>query len=117
MRLLRVAACLAGVGFAQAPATSQPPAEASRAAKPRTSAKRDIGTGAGDIGLGAAKGARSAVVGTGKSVVDLVTLHPLGAAADLGKGALDTGRNVGVGAAKGTGKILRGAGKAMRHLF
>jgi len=117
MRLLAAVVCLAGVAFAQMPATSQPPDNTSRRTKPRTGAKRDIGSGTADIGLGAAKGARSAAVGTGKSVVDLVTLHPVGAATDLGKGALDTGRNVGVGAAKGTGKILRGTGKAIRHLF
>ena len=117
MRLLCAAVCLAGVVFAQTPATDQPPDNTSRSAKPRTSAKHDVGSGAADIGLGTAKGARSAVVGTGKSVVDLVTLHPVGAATDLGRGALDTGRNVGVGTAKGTGKILCGTGKAIRHLF
>ena len=112
-----MAVCLAGVAFAQTSAATQLAPESAAQKKAHPSAKRDIGTGAGDIGLAAAKGARSAVVGTGKSAVDLVTLHPVGAATDLGKGALDTGRNVGVGTAKGTGKILRGTGKAIRHLL
>ena len=87
------------------------------AAQTSTSAKHDVGTGAADIGLGAAKAAGSAAKGTGKAALDLVTLHPMNAATDLGKGAANTGRNVGVGAAKGTGKMLRGAGKAIKHLF
>ena len=109
--------CLAGLALAQTAPATQPATEPAPRTKPRPSAKHDVGTGAADIGIGTAKGARSAVVGTGKTVVDLATLHPVGAATDLGKGALDTGRNVGVGAAKGTGKILRGTGKAIRHLF
>ena len=86
-------------------------------AKVHASAKHDLGSGAGDIGKGAAKGVGSAAKGTGKSAVDLVTLHPINAATDLGKGAAKTGKNVGVGAVKGTGKILRGTGKAIKHLF
>jgi hypothetical protein len=117
MRLLCAAVCLVGLVFGQTPRSTEPGAESVPRTKPHTSAKRDVGSGAADIGVGAAKGARSAVVGTGKSAVDLVTLHPVGAATDLGKGALDTGRNVGVGAAKGAGKILRGTGKAIRHLL
>jgi hypothetical protein len=75
--------------------------------KKHTSAKHDVGSGAGDIGKGVGKGAASAAKGTGKAAVDLATLHPINAATDLGKGA----------AAKGTGKILKGTGKAIKHIF
>jgi len=106
--------CLAGIAYAQEPVST----ETSRSSQPvHTSAKHDLGTGAGDIGKGAAKGAGSAAKGTGKAAVDLVTLHPINAATDLGKGAVGTGKNVGVGTAKGSAKILRGTGKAIKHLF
>ena len=106
--------CLAGIGLAQEQTSSAPPPAH---AKKGPSAKHDVGSGAGDIGKGAAKGVGSAATGTGKAAVDLVTLHPIGAATDLGKGAAGTGKNVGVGAVKGTGKMLRGTGKAIRHLL
>ncbi len=79
--------------------------------------KHDVRSGVGDIGKGAGKGASSAAKGTGKAAADLVTLHPISAATDLGKGAVGTGKNVGVGAVKGTGQIIKGTGKAIRHLF
>ena len=63
------------------------------------------------------KGASSAAIGTGKAAGDLATLHPINAAGDLGKGAVSTGRNVGTGAVKGTGNILKGTGKAIKHIF
>jgi hypothetical protein len=127
--LLSAALCLSAIALAQetpstlAPTPTQEPVSAqapeSRRAdtKTHTSAKRDVGSGAGDIGKGAAKGVGSAAKGTGKAAVDLVTLHPINAATDLGKGAVSTGKNVGVGTVKGTGKILRGTGKAIKHLF
>src|SRR3982074_2685780 len=99
---------LTGIAVAQ---TGNAPADANV----HTSAKHDVGTGAGDIGKGAAKGAGSAAKGTGKAAVDLVTLHPINAATDLGKGAVSTGKNVGVGTVKGGAKILRGTGKAIKH--
>ena len=46
-----------------------------------------------------------------------MTLHPINAATDLGKGAAKTGKNVGVGAVKGTAKIFKGTGQAIKHLF
>ena len=104
--LLSATICLAGIAFAQEPD-----------ANVRTSAKHDVGSGAGDIGKGAAKGVGSAAKGTGKAAVDLVTLHPINAATDLGKGAVSTGKNVGVGTVKGSAKILKGTGKAIKHLF
>ncbi len=96
--------CFAGVVCAQTSSTAP-------------SAKHDLGTGAGDIGMGAAKGAGSVAKGTGKAAADLVTLHPVGAATDLGKGAAGGGAKAGKGALKGTGKMLRGTGKAIKHLF
>src|SRR5713226_1381752 len=75
-------------------------AAAQEPASEPTSAKHDVGTGAGDIGESAAKG-------TGKAAGDLVTLHPVDGATDLGKGAAGAGKHVGVGAAKGTAKILK----------
>jgi hypothetical protein len=91
--------------------------DAQENAKLHTSAKHEVGSGAGDIGKGAAKGVGSAARGTGKAAGDLLTLHPINAATDLGVGAAKTGKNVGVGTVKGTGKILKGTGKAFKHLF
>ncbi len=77
----------------------------------------EIGSGAGDIGKGAAKGAGNLAKGTGQGALDLVTLHPINAAASLGKGAVVGGKDVAVGAVKGTGKIGKGIGKAVEKLF
>jgi len=81
------------------------------------SAGGDIGSGTGDIGKGAAKGTGNLAKGTGKGAADLVTLHPVDAAGNVGKGAASAGKDVGVGAAKGTGKIVKGTGKAIKHVF
>ena len=113
IRLLAAALCLAGLAAAQTSNTSY----GDRASKKHTSAKHDVGSGAGDVGKGVAKGAGSAAKGVGKTASDLVTLHPINAAADLGKGAVNTGKNVGVGAVKGTGKMVRGAGKAIKQIL
>jgi hypothetical protein len=125
--LLLATLCLAGIAAGQTSETEQTPGSEQSSGKAQspapakagvsTSAKHDVGSGAGDIGKGAAKGVGSAAQGTGKAALDLVTLHPVNAAADLGKGAVQTGKNVGVGTVKGTGKILRGTGKAIKHLF
>ena len=85
--------------------------------KPERGAAREIGSGAGNVGTGAAKGAGDLAKGTGKGAVSLVTLHPVDAAANVGKGAAGAGKDVGVGAAKGTGKMVKGVGKAIKHLF
>jgi hypothetical protein len=103
--------------MAQTPESEQPSAASPADATVHTSAKHDVGSGAGDIGKGAAKGVGSAAKGTGKAAGDLVTLHPINAATDLGKGAVNTGKNVGVGTVKGTGKIFRGTGKAIKHVL
>jgi hypothetical protein len=55
--------------------------------------------------------------GTGKGAVDLVTLHPINAAGAVGTGAVKGGKNIAVGAAKGTGKIVKGPGRAIKHIF
>jgi hypothetical protein len=115
--LLSATLCLAGFAVAQTSESTQISEGQAADAKVHTSAKHDVGSGAGDIGKGAAKGAGSAAKGTGKAAADLVTLHPINAATDLGKGAVKTGKNVGVGTAKGTGKILKGTGKAIKHAF
>lgn len=113
IRLFSMAVLISGLASAQT--TSSEPAP--KHPKKHTSAGRDIGSGAGDIGKGPAKGAVRAGVGTGKAALDLVTLHPLNAATDAGKGAVSAGKSVGIGAAKGSAKIVKGAGKALKHLF
>jgi hypothetical protein len=78
---------------------------------------KEIASGAGDLGKGAAKGAGNVAQGVGKGALDLVTLHPIGAAASLGKGVGVGGKDVAVGTVKGTGKIGKGLGKAVKKLF
>jgi hypothetical protein len=111
IRLFAATIFFAGIAIAQTPDAKQAETKA------HSSAKHDVGSGAGDIGKGGGKGVGSAAKGTGKAAGDLVTLHPIGAATDLGKGAAGAGKNVGTGAVKGTGKILRGTGKGIKHLF
>ena len=77
----------------------------------------EVGKGAGDIGKGTAKGAGAAAEGVGKGAGDLVTLHPVDAAGNVGKGAAVAGKDVGVGAAKGTGKIAKGTGRGIGKIF
>ena len=77
----------------------------------------DVGSGAGDIGKGAGRGVGTAAKDTGKGAGDLVTLHPLNAAGEVGKGAAVGGKDVGVGAVKGTGKILKGTGRGIKKIF
>ena len=105
--------CLGALAAAQ----EAPPEPAAQTPQKTTSAKHDVGSGGADIGKGAAKGAGDVAKGTGKAAGDLVTLHPINAAADAGKGAVAGGKNVGTGAVKGTGKIIKGTGKAFKHLF
>src|ERR1700751_1822818 len=47
----------------------------------------DVASGTGDIGKGAAGAAGHAAAGAGKGAADLVTLHPIDAAGNVGKGA------------------------------
>src|ERR1700758_3194609 len=92
-----------------------PPASPQTQPRPR-SPGGDVGSGAGDIGKGTAKGTGAAAEGVGKGAGDLVTLHPVDAAGNVGKGAAVAGKDVGVGAAKGTGKIAKGTGRGIGKL-
>jgi hypothetical protein len=109
--------------LAQNSQTQTPPPSASTSQSsttqpsPQTSPGGDVGHGAGDIGKGTAKGAGSAAKGIGKGAGDLVTLHPVKAAGNVGKGAAGAGKDVGVGAAKGTGKIAKGTGRGIGKIF
>lgn len=100
--------------------TQTPPASSQSTGQTRTQTRSpggDIGSGSGDVGKGTAKGAGSAAKGVGKGAGDLVTLHPIDAAGDVGKGAVGAGKDVGVGAAKGTGKIAKGTGRGIGKVF
>jgi hypothetical protein len=77
---------------------------------------KEIGKGGEDVGKGAGKGAESLGKGTAGAAVNAVTLHPIGAATDLGAGAAGAGKDVGVGAAKGTAKIGKGSAKGVGKL-
>jgi hypothetical protein len=107
------------LGQSTQPQPPQQPAEISQpqAQPQQRSPGGDVGSGAGDIGKGTAKGAGAAAKGVGKGAGDLVTLHPLDAAGNVGKGAAVAGKDVGVGAAKGTGKIAKGTGRGIGRIF
>jgi len=99
---------------------SQPSAQPADTSQPQSQQRSpggDVGSGAGDIGKGTAKGTGAAAKGVGKGAGDLVTLHPLDAAGNVGKGAVVAGKDVGVGAAKGTGKIAKGSGRGIGKIF
>ncbi|HEV3329744.1 MAG TPA: hypothetical protein VG096_02110 [Bryobacteraceae bacterium] len=91
--------------------TSEP--ESSRSQGPA----REIGGGAGTVGIGAAKGAGHIGEGVAKGAGDVVTLHPVKGATNVVKGTAEGGKDVTVGAAKGTGKIVKGIGKAFKKIF
>ena len=93
-----------------------PPASPQTQPQPR-SPGGDVGSGAGDIGKGTAKGTGAAAEGVGKGAGDLVTLHPVDAAGNVGKGAAVAGKDVGVGAGKGTGKVAKGTGRGIGKIF
>ena len=113
-----VSVVVLGFGLSAVGQNPQTPAGQQAVARPQgRSAGGDVGSGAGDIGKGTAKGAGAAGKGVGKGAVDVVTLHPLNAAGNVGKGAAYAGKDVGVGAVKGTGKIAKGTGRAIKHIF
>lgn len=85
--------------------------------KKSRSAGGEIGSGAGDIGKGAAGGAGNIAGGVAKGAGDVVTLHPIDGAAAIGTGAGKGAKDVGVGTAKGTGKVVKGIGKGIKHVF
>src|SRR6266403_4171015 len=75
---------------------------------------REIGGGAGTVGVGAAKGAGHVGAGAAKGAGDVVTLHPVKGTSNVVKGTAVGGKDVTVGAAKGTGKISKGIGKTFK---
>lgn len=104
----------------QAQPPSQPSGTSQPALQPNSQQRSpggDVGSGAGDVGKGAAKGTGAAAKGVGKGAGDLVTLHPLDAAGNVGKGAAVAGKDVGTGAVKGTGKIAKGTGRGVGKIF
>ncbi len=110
----------ANPGQDQGSAQTQP-ATQHKKHKAGTSPGKDVGKGGEDIGKGAAKGAESLGKGTAGAAGNLATLHPVNAAADLGKGAAGAGKDIGVGAGKGAGKIgegsVKGVGKVGGKIF
>ena len=80
-------------------------------------AAHQIGSGAGTIGIGAAKGAGDLAKGTAKSAGNLVTLHPVNAGYSMAKGAGTAAKDVSKGTVKGSGKIASGIGKAVRKIW
>ena len=88
-----------------------------RKQKSQPSPGRQVANGTGNIAGGAGKGAADAAKGAGKGAADLATLHPIDAAGSVGKGAASAGKDAGVGAAKGSGKIVKGIGRGIKHLF
>ena len=97
------------------PQPTQPAETSQPSAQPQQ--RSPVGSGAGDVGKGTAKGTGAAAKGVGKGAGDLVTLHPVDAAGNVGKGAVVAGKDVGVGAAKGTGKIANGTGRGIGKIF
>lgn len=87
-----------------------------RKQKRERSPGKEIGKGGEDIGKGAGKGAESLGKGTAGAAGNLVTLHPVGAATDLGAGAAGAGKDIGVGTAKGGEKIGKGSAKGVGKL-
>lgn len=117
MKTLLLAILLASVAAPQSAVTPTPKAEKVEKKKAKRSPGGDIGSGAANIGTGAAKGAGNLAKGTAKGAVDLATLHPIDAATSIGGGAVSAGKNVTVGTAKGAGKITRGVGRAIKKVF
>ena len=96
---------------------SDQPSTETKQQKHQSGAAREIGAGAGTVGVGAAKGAGNLAKGTAKGAGDLVTLHPVKGAESVGKGAGRAGKDVTVGTVKGTGRVGKGIGRAFKHLF
>ena len=122
--LLALAFAICGQNAPGQNSQTQPPPQPADTSQPSTqrqpqqgSPGGDVGKGAGDIGKGTAKGAGAAAKSVGKGAGDLVTLHPLNAAGNVGKGGAVAGKDIGVGAAKGTGKIAKGTGRGIGKIF
>jgi len=106
-----------GVALAGQSNGDDQPAQAKHRKASHSGAAHDIGSGAANVGTGAAKGAGSLAKGTANGAVDLVTLHPIDAGASVGRGAVGAGKNVAVGTTKGTYKVTRGIAKGIRKIF
>ncbi|HZU25796.1 MAG TPA: hypothetical protein VFA04_09745 [Bryobacteraceae bacterium] len=120
LRYLLTAMVVAGCALAQTapddmPKDTRPPKVKQQ--KARQSPGREAAGGAGNIAGGAAKGAGHAVAGVGNGAVDLVTLHPINAGVDVGRGAASAGKDVGVGTIKGTARMTHALGRGLRHIF
>ena len=96
---------------------SSSPDRPTPAPKQERGAAREIGSGAGNVGVGVAKGAGDVAKGAANGAVSLVTLHPIDAGVSVGKGAAAAGKDVTVGTVKGTAKITKGVGKAIKKIF
>ena len=83
----------------------------------RPGAGREIGNGAADIGMGAARGSGTLVKGAALGVGHLATLHPVEASQSVGRGVGLGAKDVSVGAVKGTGKMGQGIGRVFKHIF
>ena len=114
------------LGFiAAAPLSAQSGSDQSSTTKQKTVHKEksgrssggEVASGSGDIAKGAGKGAGNLAEGAGKGAAELVTLHPVDAAASVGKGGVSAGKDVTVGTTKGTTKIVKGIGKGIKHIF
>jgi hypothetical protein len=98
------------------PPQDQATAHKDKKQKVERSSGKEIGKGGEDIGKGTGKGAESLGKGTAGAAGNLVTLHPVNAATDLGKGAGGAGKDVGVGAGKGVAKIGKGSATGIGKL-
>jgi hypothetical protein len=119
MRRLRIGV-LFGVALAFS-ASAQSNGDSNQTVEPGSSHSpgpaREIGGGAGTVGLGAAKGAGHVGEGAAKGAGDIVTLHPIKGTTSVVKGTAEGGKDVTVGAVKGTGKIVKGVGKTFKKIF
>src|SRR5260370_39327615 len=102
-------------------ASAQSARDSSQTAEPESKHSpgpaREIGGGAGTVGLGAAKGAGHIGGGAAKGAGDIVTLHPIKGTTNVVKGTAEGGKDVTVGAAKRTGKIVKGIGKKFKKIL
>jgi hypothetical protein len=118
IRYTAFALALAAFGWAQSDTPQdRETRDTTQQKKTQRGAAREIGSGAGTIGVGAAHGAGDLAWGTAKGVGSLVTLHPVEAGASVGKGALAAGKDVSVGTVKGGAKIGKGIGRLFRKIF
>ena len=95
----------------------QPAAELPGRSHEQPGPARQISSGVGTIGLGAARGAGHLALGTAKGVGKLATLHPADAGLSVARGAGAAGKDVTVGTAKGTARIGKGIGREFKKVL